>query len=337
MRAGRWGQPATWIGLGLLVVSLLAPFWLNSYWLFVLGLFWLNLVAALGLNMVMGYAGLVSLGHAGFAAVGAYTTALLTVHLGVSYWVAVTVGAVVAGVVGFLIGLPALRLRPLYLAMVTFSFGQVVVLIVLNWLPVTHGPNGLRIPPPALGGLELETRRFHYVVVIASALLVLVGRNIIDSRLGRAFLALRESEVAARAIGVNVAQTKTTAFALSAVYAGLAGGLYLGLAQFINPDAFVFGVSITYLTMNVIGGMGTIAGSVIGSAIFTLLPEVLRGFTTYREFISGALLLTFLIFVPGGMVSLVPRLAALGRADRRMEQPEPEGPADVLAGEPRVG
>jgi branched-chain amino acid transport system permease protein len=326
-------------GLALLVL-VLAPLWFNSYVLFVLGLFFINLIAALGLNLVMGYTGLVSLGHAGFAAIGAYTTALLVLQFGLSYWLALLIGALGAAVVGFLIGLPSLRLSPLYLAMVTITFGQVVTLIALNGLPVTRGPNGLRVPAPSVGSLELDLPQFYYVLLVGALLLLLVARNVADSPLGRAFLAVRESQLAAQSLGVSLPRYKTTAFALSAAYAGLAGGLYVGLGRFITPDAFNFGVSMTYLTMNVVGGMGTLAGSLVGAAIFTLLPEVLRGFSKYRELLAGALLLVFLLFMPYGVTGLVARLGSrVGRAGDDFEGMDGGEPAlrQTVPGEPRVG
>ncbi len=329
-----------WLAGLVLLLLAAAPLGLNSYALFVLGLFYVNLIAALGLNLVMGYTGLVSLGQAGFAAIGAYTTALLIALLGLPYWVALLAGTLAAALVGFLIGLPSLRLSPLYLAMVTFTFGQVVTLIVVNWLPVTRGPNGLRVPPPTVGGLTLDLPQFYYVLLVAALLLLLVARNVVQSPLGRAFVAIRDSELAAQSLGIGLARYKTAAFALSAAYAGLAGGLYVGLGQFITPEAFNFGVSMVYLTMNVVGGMGTLAGSVAGAALFTLLPEVLRGFSKYRELLSGALLLGFLLFMPSGDVGLVARLRARAAGaddDLAPSGVQPPGLRQPAPGEPDLG
>jgi branched-chain amino acid transport system permease protein len=282
-----------------------APLFLSNYPLFVLSLTIVNAIAVLGVNLVMGYAGQISLGHAGFAAIGAYATALLVVNLDVSYWLALPVGAVLAAVCGYILGLPALRLGPLYVSMVTFGFGLIVVIIVQNWYELANGPNGMVVPPPNLFGQELFPREFHVVILAIAAVLYLLARNIVDSKYGRAFLAIRESELAARGMGVNLAHYKTTAFALGAFYAGISGGLFAGLAQFINPDAFVFPVSILYVTMSILGGISTLVGSAIGSAMLTALPELLRGAAEYKDFLTGFLLLLLLIFLPNGIVGFI--------------------------------
>src|SRR6516225_9102707 len=223
-----------------------APLFLSNYPLFVLSLAIVNTIAVLGLNLVMGHAGQISLGQAGFAAIGAYATALLVVNLDTSYWLAVPLGALLAALSGYILGLPALRLGPLYVSMLTFGFGLIVVIIVQNWYELANGPNGMIVP--------------HY---------------------------------------------KTTAFALGAFYAGLSGGLFAGLAQFINPDAFVFPVSILYVTMGILGGITTLVGAAIGSAMLTALPELLRGAAEYKDFLTGLLLLLLLIFLPNGIVGFV--------------------------------
>jgi branched-chain amino acid transport system permease protein len=217
---------------------------------------------------------------------------------------------------GFLIGLPALRLNPLYIAMVTFGFGQVVGYISLNWIELTNGPNGLTLPPITVGGYAFLPHTFYWVIAAAFVALAWVARNIARSRLGRCFVALRESELAAQAMGVHLAKYKTIAFALGAAYGGVSGSLYAGLSEFVNPDAFVFLVSILYLTMNVVGGMGTLAGPILGAVVFTVLPELLRPLAEYKEFASGGLLLVFLVFMPRGLVGIAS--AALRRLTVRV-------------------
>jgi branched-chain amino acid transport system permease protein len=282
-----------------------APLFLSNYPLFVLSLAIVNTIAVLGLNLVMGYAGQISLGQAGFAAIGAYATALLVVNLDLSYWLAVPFGALLAAVSGYILGLPALRLGPLYVSMVTFGFGLIVVIIVQNWYELANGPNGMVVPPPFFFGRELFPREFHVAIVAIAAVLFLLARNIVDSKHGRAFIAIRESELAARGMGVNLAHYKTTAFALGAFYAGISGGLFAGLAQFINPDAFVFPVSILYVTMAILGGINTLTGAAIGGAMLTALPELLRGAAEYKDFLTGFLLLLLLIFLPNGIVGFI--------------------------------
>jgi ABC-type branched-subunit amino acid transport system ATPase component/ABC-type branched-subunit amino acid transport system permease subunit len=291
--------------VGFVLIALAAPSVLPVYPLFVLSLAVVNIIAVLGVNVTMGYAGQISLGHAGFAAIGAYTTALLMAHGEWAFWIALPAGGLVAGAFGYLLGLPALRLGPLYVSMVTFGFGFVVVLILQNWYELANGPNGMAVPPPRMFGNDMTPHQFHYFVVVVATALFVVTHNVINSRIGRAFVALRESEVAARAMGVNVAATKTLAFGLGAAYAGIAGGLFAGLTQFINPDSFVFGVSISYVTMAILGGSGFFAGPIVGGLTLTVLPELLRGAAEYKELLTGFVLLMFLIFLPRGLVGLL--------------------------------
>ena len=324
MRSRSW-QRATPAALWVLFALCLAliPLTLPRYPRFVLSLSLVNAIAAMGVNLSMGYAGQVSVGHAGFAAIGAYATAILMTRLGVSFWLTLPIGASLAGLLGFLIGLPALRLNPLYIAMVTFGFGQVMGYVSVNWIELTNGPNGLSVPPITVGEYAFSPNSFYYVIAAVFLFLLWLSRNLILSRVGRCFIALRESELAAQAMGVHLAKYKTIAFAVGAFYGGVSGSLYAGLSEFVNPDAFVFLVSILYLTMNVIGGMGTLAGPVLGALIFTVIPEILRPFAEYKEFLSGGLLLVFLIFLPQGIVGMV------GEAARRTPWLSRHGAAPV--------
>jgi branched-chain amino acid transport system permease protein len=296
------------VRFGILLVlgfCLLAPYLLPTYPLFVLSLAIVNIIAVLGVNLVMGYAGQISLGHAGFAAIGAYSTALLMVNYDLSFWLALSLGAFLTAGFGYLLGLPALRLGPLYVSMVTFGFGLIVVIIVQNWYELANGPNGMVVPPPELFGYELFPRQFHLAIVLIAAGLFLLARNIVNSRHGRAFIAIRENELAARGMGINLAHYKTTAFAVGAFYAGISGGLFAGLAQFINPDAFVFPVSILYVTMGILGGIGTLAGAALGGMMLTALPELLRGAAEHKDFLTGLMLLLLLMFLPKGVIGLL--------------------------------
>jgi branched-chain amino acid transport system permease protein len=324
-------------GVGIFLVlgfCLLSPFLLPPYPLFVLSIGIVNIIAVLGVNLVMGHAGQISLGHAGFAAIGAYTTALLVVNYDLSFWIAIALGACLAAAFGYLLGLPALRLGPLYVSMVTFGFGLVVVIIVQNWYELANGPNGMVVPAPELFGYELFPRQLHVPIVLIAAGLFLLARNIVNSRHGRAFIAIRENELAARGMGINLAHYKTTAFAIGAFYAGISGGLFAGLSQFVNPDAFVFPVSILYVTMGILGGIGTLAGAALGGMMLTLLPELLRGAAEYKDFLTGFLLLLLLIFLPKGVVGvLAQRFGSSPRANG--EQPVRSHPSiDALENPP---
>ncbi len=321
---------APWIlyvaGVLLAGSCLLAPLALGSYPLFVLSLALINIIAALSVNIVMGYAGQISLGQAGFAAIGAYTTALCVTNLEMSYWLALPLGGVTAGLFGYLLGFPALRLGSLYVSMVTFGFGLIVVLVFQNWYDLANGPNGLSMPDPEIAGHLVTPQEFHVVITIVAIVLFVVARNIVVSRHGRALVALRESEFAARCMGIDIARYKTTAFALGALYAGLAGGLFAGLTRFVNPDAFVFQVSILYVTMSILGGINTIVGAIVGGALLTLIPELLRSTAEYKDFLTGLLLLLLLMFLPKGIVGLI-----RDRFGVRQNNPDERPPVGELA------
>jgi ABC-type branched-subunit amino acid transport system permease subunit len=282
----------------------------SSFARFVIEMVLINAIATMGVNIGMGFAGLVSIGHAGFAAIGAYTCTLLMLHWDVPYLFALPAGALAAALAGVAIGIPALRLSPLYIAMVTFGFGQAVNLLVINWIELTRGPNGMAVPEITVLGEVASSRDVFILVAVLFAALFWLSWNIRRTRLGRAFLAVRDSTIAAQSMGIPVARYKTIAFALSAFYGGLAGGLYAEVSGFINPGAFTFGVSISYVTMCVVGGFGTLIGPFIGALLLTLLPEFLRSFAEYKEFLTGIILLAFMVLLPSGLVGLTRRLAA---------------------------
>ena len=316
------------LGVAALVVALAAaPLYLPAYPLFVLSLGLVYAVAVLGVNLVMGYAGLVSLGHAGFAAVGAYVAAIAMTKLGLSFWIALPLGGLAAAGCGVVLGLPSLRLGPLHVAMVTFGFGWVIVLIAQNWLDVTNGPNGLAVPPPRAFGRDLYAPDFHVAVVAITIVLFVLAGNLVASVHGRAFKAIRESELAAQAMGVDLAFYKTLAFALGALFAGCSGALFAALSHFVNPDAFHFGVSILYVTVAILGGMGYLAGSALGGVLMAVVPEVLRGTGEFKDLLTGSLLLALLVFLPHGLA---------GFADRRGWLPRRPTPPAIEAVAPRI-
>ncbi len=296
--------PMALFSLAAIILALL-PQVMGIFPIFVLSIAGVHIVASLGVNLAMGYAGLVSLGHAGFTAIGAYSTALLMTRLGFPFWPCLLIGGLAAALVGFLLAIPSLRLNHLYLAMVTFGFGQVVMLIAQNWVGLTHGPNGITVPQPKIGDYPLFPEDFYYVVAVVVLLMIALTRNLVQSRLGRAWRALRESEIAAQAMGVPIARTKVHAFTISAFYGGVSGALYAGLAQFVNPDAFIFPISILYVTMCLLGGFGTIFGPVVGGVLMVVLLEFVRGFAEWKEFLFGVLLLGLLIFMPRGLGGLL--------------------------------
>jgi ABC-type branched-subunit amino acid transport system permease subunit len=281
----------------------------SSFARFVIEMMLINAIATIGVNIGMGFCGLVSIGHAGFAAIGAYVCTLLMLHWDIPYLVALPLGAVAAALTGVAIGVPALRLSPLYIAMVTFGFGQAVNYLIVNWIEVTRGPNGITVPEVTWLGAAMSADGLFALVVGLFAVLFWLSWNIRRTRLGRAFMAVRDSTIAAQSMGIPVARYKTIAFGLSAFYGGVAGGLYAAVSGFINPEAFTFGVSISYVTMCVVGGLGTLIGPLVGALLLTLLPELLRPLAEYKEFMTGIILLAFMVLMPGGLVGLIGRIA----------------------------
>lgn len=306
--AEAFGASRRRIAAAAMILLTLSPLLLGSDYLrFVAVLILINATAATGVNLSMGYCGLVSVGHAGFLAIGAYSAAVVLAHISTDVVVAIMAGAAAAGVVGLIIGLPTLRLNPLYIAMVTFGFGQATNLVALNWIEVTGGPNGIGVNPPTVFGAEASNTALYLTAAIIFLVVMWVASRTGQSRLGRAFLAIKESEIAARSMGIPVERYKLIAFAMSSIMGGAAGGVYALVSGYVNPDAFVFQVSVLLVTMCVAGGLGRLSGPVIGAAILTILPELLRPFAEYKELFSGIVLLGFLILMPRGLAAMIAR------------------------------
>jgi branched-chain amino acid transport system permease protein len=297
----RWlGWTATLALLGV------APLVLDTYFVYLGNLIAVYIVIALGLNLLLGYTGQISLGHAGFVAIGAYGSTILTLRFGLPFVVTALVGAGLAALAGLLVGLPALKVRGYYLALVTLAFGEIVQVVARQAKFLTGGNDGLTVPPPHLAGVTLGTPLHAYYVLWAVALVSIVfTTNVARSRAGRAFQCVRDSEVAAEAVGISLTRYKLYAFVLSAFFAGLAGALYSVLNLYLHPDDFSFGRSVLYLMMIVVGGLGTIAGSVLGAVLLAALPEGLRRFQDFQELVFAALLLGSIILMPRGLVGLV--------------------------------
>jgi branched-chain amino acid transport system permease protein len=293
------------VGAAIVLLTLSPLLSGSDYLRFVAVLILINAIAATGVNLSMGYCGLVSVGHAGFLAIGAYIAAFVVNHVSSNAVLAIFAGAVASGLVGVVIGLPTLRLNPLYIAMVTFGFGQATNLIAVNWIDVTGGPNGLSVDTPTILGFEASNTTLYLIAVVLFLGSLWVAYSTGQSRLGRAFLAIKESEIAAKSMGIAVERYKMIAFAIGSIMGGLAGGLYAVVSGYVNPDAFVFQISVLLVTMCVAGGVGRLSGPIIGAAILTILPELLRPFAEYKELFSGFILLGFLILMPRGLASLI--------------------------------
>ena len=290
----------------------------NGYYVFVLANVALLALVGIGLNVLLGLSGQVSFGHVGFYAIGAYAVAILTTKVGWSFWAAWPVAAVLAGAMGALLALPALRVKGPYLAMVTIAFGLIVEHSAVEMRDLTGGQNGIMgIAAPALGIESLRGERAIAVLaIVAAAVALLAFVRLSRGAWGAALRAVRDSETAAESIGLNPLVVKTMAFAVSALLAGLAGGLYAPLSGFVTPHSFSFLQSILFVLVVMIGGAGNIAGSLVGAVIVGLLPELLSSLEEYRLLFFGALLLVVLWVAPQGLVGLLARLrrAAPGAA-----------------------
>lgn len=266
----------------------------------------------LGLNIVVGLAGLLDLGYVAFYAVGAYSYGLLNYHFQLGFWAALPIGACIAALFGIILGYPVLRLRGDYLAIVTLGFGEIIRLILENWDDVTFGPSGIaNIPRPSFFGIETSlhtnTVFIYFLMICLVILTIFIVSRLQNSRIGRAWIALREDEIACQAMGVDKAKTKLTAFALGATWAGIGGVVFAAKTTFINPASFTIWESIIILCIVVIGGMGSLVGVVLGALVLILGPEYLRAFSEYRMLLFGVLLVGMMIFRPGGFIPNIRR------------------------------
>ena len=260
---------------------------------------------ALGLNILVGYTGLVSLGQAGFVAVGAYTTTILTTMYGWNYFLALPVCILLSVLVGVIIGLPSLRLTGTYLSIITLGFGEIVRTIIIVWEPMTRGPLGIRgIPKPSLFGLQftMANSGIYFLSIALMLLVTLFTHLLVRSKTGRALRAIKGDEMAAMTMGINVTYYKVLAFVLAAVISALAGSLYSTQLGYIDQNTFTFDMSTMILSIVILGGMGTIRGMFIGSAILVILPEISRSLMDYRFVLYGLILILMMRFRPQGLL-----------------------------------
>ena len=290
--------------IALLILLLLTPLTINNYYIDVLTITGIYAILALGLNIVVGLAGLLDLGYVAFYAVGAYSYGILNTDFGIPFWPALLIGALLAAFTGMLLGMVTLQLGGDYLAIVTLGFLMIVHLILNNWDSITHGPNGiLGIKGPSIGGFVFsEPVHFYYLILAISIFAIAVISRINNSWIGRAWIAIREDEIAASAMGINTTKMKILAFALGASWAGIAGVFFAGRYSFISPESFTFLETVLVLSMVVLGGMGSITGVIIGAALLIILPEVFRGFQDYRMLVFGGVLVLMMVFRPQGLI-----------------------------------
>jgi branched-chain amino acid transport system permease protein len=295
----------------LLIVGLAAvvfPWIVSTYQVNIMVLALIFVVLGLGLNITVGLAGLLDLGYVAFFAVGAYTYALLNKAFDLGFWICLPLGGLMGMFFGILLGFPILRLRGDYLAIVTLGFGSIAKIVIENWDAVLYGAAGVAgIDRPGLFGIEMTldavTTYTYYLMLAMVGATIFVTRRLKDSRIGRAWMALREDETACVAMGIDMARTKLSAYALGAFWAGLVGVIFAARNTYINPNSFTFLESAIVLSIVVLGGMGSILGVIIAALVLILMPEYLRAFSEYRMLVFGAVMTLIMIFRPHGLIA----------------------------------
>jgi len=309
------------IRLGLCIALLLAlPFSLNNYWLSIVNTIGIAAIGAVGLNILVGFTGQISLGQGGFLAIGAFTSALLAGRAGLPLPVSVAAAVVVTAIAGAVVGLPALRLKGLYLAIATLASQQIIEFVIRRWRWLTHGAGYLEAPPLGVFGWQVHRagfeRTWYWVILAVAALGVVAARNVFRTALGRSFMAVRDQDVAAATMGINLTRAKLTAFALSSGYVGLAGALTAHYTGIVTWERYTIDVSVQHLGMIIVGGLGSVAGSVYGAAFLMLVPPVLAMFAdavhdatpfltdqlpALQVLAIGVVIMIFLLFEPRGL------------------------------------
>lgn len=290
----------------LVILALLALFPMletNSYFLQVAVFIGIYIILALSLNLLNGYVGLMAIGHAGFYGIGAYSSSLLMIDAGFPFLLAFVGAGCIAGAFGYLLGRPTLRLEGIYLALATLGFNLIVWLVLLNWNDFTNGPLGIKdIPKPNILGWVVNSRsEYYYFMLILVSLVVFTIARLAHSRFGRALVAIREDQVAAAAMGIDVTRYKVQAFVISAFYAGIAGAFYAHFIGYVSPDSFMIYESFILLAMLALGGQGNILGPIAGAAILVAIPELFRAFSEYRMLLYGLVLILVILIRPQGL------------------------------------
>ena len=319
-----WASPTarTWM-LAFLVVLFTMPAWGSAYMLAMACIIGIHVIATLGLNLTTGNAGLISLAHAAFLGVGCYSVAVLG-HHGVPFYLALPIAGAVTAAVGVVVGLPSLRVKGIYLAIATIAAHFILTFVFREWESVTGGVPGTSIPRASLFGFEFHgDRRNFYLIYVCALILALAARNIARTHIGRAFVAVRDRDFSAEILGVNLVRTKLLAFALGAFYAGVAGGLLGYFYGDITPEYFLLTLSVFYLAAIIVGGLGTVLGSILGALFMTFVPETLRIVAQsssnlfpgvaglllpMQQAVFGVLIIAFLIFEPHGLAAIWARV-----------------------------
>src|SRR4051812_39999222 len=317
----RWRGLATpMVIIALTCIAALYAANAGGYAPFVLAMVALTTIVGVGLNILVGLTGQISLGHVGFYAIGAYTVAVLLLK-GVSFWIALPLAGLIAGAIGLLLSLPALRVSGPYLAMVTIAFAFIVQHLSIEWRELTGGSNGLMgLPPPSIAGSVFTEREIALLAIAVAGGAMLLFDRLAASAWGKAMVAVRDAEIAARSIGLNPVGIKAAAFMLSAAFAGIAGGIFGSLLAFVAPDSFPFSQSILFLLACIVGGAGWVLGPAVGALVTVVLPELLSHLAEYRLLFFGILLLVVLWLAPEGILGTLARL--FRRIDPRTADPQ---------------
>lgn len=315
-----FGRIWVWIGLALLLG--VVPFISSPYVLYVINNIGIAAITVIGLNILIGYTGQISLGHGAFFGVGAYAAAILATKVGCPFWLSVLAAGMVTAMVGMVFGIPSVRLKHLYLCIATLAGQFIIEYVLMNWDGLTGGPEGIILPPPTLFGLDVSgDQAFFWVVFVCFAVMCWMAVNLVRSRYGRAFIAIRDNYLAAEGMGIPIFHYKLLSFGISSFYAGFAGGLWAYYTISITPEPFTIFLSIQYIAMIIIGGLGSISGAVFGAIFITMLNEILSLGTEYimnldlfggvaltmaplRDFVFGLAIVLFLIFEPRGLAEV---------------------------------
>ncbi len=312
-----------WLSL-FFIFLVVFPFIANAHMLYVANIIGFAVIGAMGLNLLTGFTGQISLGHAAFVGVGAYTSAILITRYGISFWLSVPLAGLVSALAGMIIGIPSLRVKGLYLCIATLAAQFIFGFVFVHWESMTKGITGIHIPPPQFSGFQFDTEKsFYWITLIFVVLGVGYARNLVRSRMGRAFVAIRDRDLAAEIIGINLFRYKLSAFAISSFYAGVSGALWVSFLKVVIPEHFPFTLCIQYLAMIIVGGLGSVLGSVFGAIFMTLIPEVLnvlaenaKSYTPgmeqllipFKDVVFGLLIVSFLIFEPRGLAEIWNRM-----------------------------
>jgi branched-chain amino acid transport system permease protein len=306
----QWG-----IVLAFMIFLFACPLFFSDRILTILTMMGIAVISVHGLNILTGYCGQISIGHAGFMAVGGYTSAILCAKLGVPFWAALPCGALAAGVAGLLFGLPSLKIKGFYLIMATIAAQFIIIWTIIQLRGITGGTDGLSVPRPMIGSISLSSKiNYFYLVIIIAFLATLLAKNIVRTRAGRAFIAIRDNDLAAEVMGISLWSYKLQAFFIGCVYAGVAGALLIQYISFASTDQFPFMDSVWYLGMLIVGGMGSTAGAVLGAVALKLLDELVtvtgpilssvvapQAAASLALISHGLIIIIFLIFEPRGL------------------------------------